>query len=70
MKTDFDMNLLMKIWQQNNLVKWLIYIAVVYILFLIKEAFAILLWALFAILLYFIIFAKNLVQSSTYYEKQ
>jgi len=67
---DFDMNLLMKIWQQNNLVKWLIYLAVVYILFLIKEAFAILLWALFAIMLYFIIFAKNLVQTSTYYEKQ
>lgn len=64
------MNLLMKIWQQNNLVKWLIYLAVVYILFLIKEAFAILLWALFAIVLYFIIFAKNLVQTSTYYEKQ
>ena len=64
------MNLLMKIWQQNNLVKWLIYLAVLYILFLIKEAFAILLWALFAIMLYFIIFAKNLVQSSTYYEKQ
>tara|TARA_S200000501_G_scaffold336210_1_gene341425 strand:+ start:23349 stop:23531 length:183 start_codon:yes stop_codon:yes gene_type:complete len=60
----------MKIWQQNNLVKWLIYLAVVYILFLIKEAFAILLWALFAIMLYFIIFAKNLVQTSTYYEKQ
>ena len=64
------MNLLMKIWQQNNLVKWLIYLALLYILFLIKEAFAILLWALFAIMLYFIIFAKNLVQSSTYYEKQ
>tara|TARA_Y100001970_G_scaffold107653_1_gene134657 strand:+ start:24634 stop:24828 length:195 start_codon:yes stop_codon:yes gene_type:complete len=64
------MSLLMKIWQQNNLVKWLIYFAVVYILFLIKEAFAILLWALFAIMLYFIIFAKNLVQTSTYYEKQ
>ena len=67
---DFDMNLLMKIWQQNNLVKWLIYLAVVYILFLIKEAFAILLWALFAIMLYFIIFAKNLMKTSTYYEKQ
>lgn len=64
------MNLLMKIWQQNSLVKWLIYLAVVYILFLIKEAFAILLWALFAIMLYFIIFAKNLIQTSTYYEKQ
>ena len=64
------MNLLMKIWQQNILVKWLIYLAVVYILFLIKEAFAILLWALFAIMLYFIIFAKNLIQTSTYYEKQ
>ena len=67
---DFDMNLLMKIWQQNNLVKLLIYLAVVYILFLIKEAFAILLWALFAIMLYFIIFAKNLIKTSTYYEKQ
>ena len=64
------MNLLMKIWQQNNLVKLLIYLAVVYILFLIKEAFAILLWALFAIMLYFIIFAKNLIKTSTYYEKQ
>lgn len=64
------MNLLMKIWQQNNLVKWLIYLAVVYILFLIKEAFAILLWALFAIMLFFMIFAKNLIQTSTYYEKK
>lgn len=64
------MNTLLKLWSQPSWIKWLIYIAIVYILFLIKEAFAILLWALFAIMLYFIIFAKNLIQRSTYYEKQ
>ena len=50
------MNLLMKIWQQPNWIKWIIYIVIVYILFLIKEAFAVLLWVLFAFLLYLIIF--------------
>jgi len=64
------MNTLLKLWSQPSWIKWIIYIAIVYILFLIKEAFAILLWALFAIMLYFIIFAKNLIQRSTYYEKQ
>jgi hypothetical protein len=64
------MNTLLKLWSQPSWIKWLVYIAIVYILFLIKEAFAILLWALFAIMLYFIIFAKNLIQRSTYYEKQ
>ena len=64
------MNSLLKLWSQPTWIKWIIYLAIVYILFLIKEAFAILLWALFAIMLYFIIFAKNLVQTSTYYEKQ
>ncbi len=64
------MNTLLKLWSQPSWIKWIIYIAIVYFLFLIKEAFAILLWALFAIMLYFIIFAKNLIQKSTYYEKQ
>ena len=41
----------------------------IYILFIIKEAFAIVLWILFCIILYFIIFAQNIFQSKTYYEK-
>ena len=44
--------------------------ATAYILFAIKEAFAIVLWFLFCILLYYIIFAKNMFQSTTYYEKK
>ena len=41
------MNLFLRLWNQPNWVKWLIYLAIVYILFLIKEAFAIVLWFLF-----------------------
>ena len=50
-------------------IKWLIYLAIVYILFLIKEAFAIVLWFLFCIILYYIIFANNMFKTRTYYEK-
>jgi len=64
------MNMLIKIWNQPNWVKSIIYIAIVYVLFLIKEAFAIVLWILFCFLLYYIIFAKNVFQSTTYYEKK
>jgi len=64
------MNLLLKIWNQPNWIKWIIYIAIIYVLFLIKEAFAIVLWILFCFLLYYIIFAKNMFQSTTYYEKK
>jgi hypothetical protein len=64
------MNFLIKIWNQPNWIKWIIYFAIVYILFLIKEAFAIVLWFLFCFLLYYIIFAKNMLQSTTYYEKK
>ncbi len=63
------MNLFLRLWNQPNWVKWLIYLAIVYILFLIKEAFAIVLWFLFCIILYYIIFAKNLLKTKTYYEK-
>ncbi len=62
--------MLIKIWNQPNWVKSIIYIAIVYVLFLIKEAFAIVLWILFCFLLYYIIFAKNVFQSTTYYEKK
>ena len=64
------MNMLLKLWNQPNWIKWIIYIAIIYVLFLIKEAFAIVLWILFCFLLYFIIFAKNMFQSTTYYEKK
>jgi len=64
------MNLLLKIWNQPDWVKWIIYIGIIYILFLIKDAFAIVLWVLFCFLLYYIIFAKNMIQRTTYYEKK
>ena len=70
------MNLLLEIWNQPNWVKWVIYIAIIYVLYLLltsplmKEAFAIVLWILFCFLLYFIIFAKNMIQGKTYYEKK
>jgi len=64
------MSLLVKLWNQSNWVKWIIYFLSAYILFEIKEAFAIVLWFLFCILLYYIIFAKNMIQGTTYYEKK
>ena len=63
------MNFLFKIWNKPSWIKWLIYLAIVYILFIIKEAFAIVLWFLFCIILYYIIFAQNIFKSRTYYEK-
>ncbi len=63
------MNLLLKLWNQPNWIKWMVYFVIAYILFLIKEAFAIVLWLLFCFLLYYVIFAKNMFQSNTYYEK-
>ena len=63
------MNSLLKLWSQPRWIKWLIYLAIVYILFLIKEAFAIVLWFLFCIILYYIIFANTVFKKRTYYEK-
>ncbi len=63
------MQTLLKLWNQPAWIKWLIYFGLIYILFIIKEAFAIVLWFLFCIILYFIIFAQNIFQSKTYYEK-
>ena len=63
------MNILIRIWNQNVLVKWIIYFLLIYVLFLIKEAFAIVLWFLFCIILYYIIFAQNIFKTNTYYEK-
>ena len=63
------MNSLLKLWSQPAWIKWLTYFAIVYILFLIKEAFAIVLWFLFCIILYYIIFANNIFKARTYYEK-
>ena len=63
------MNILIRIWNQNVLVKWIIYFLLIYVLFLIKEAFAIVLWFLFCIILYYIIFAQNIIKTNTYYEK-
>ena len=63
------MNSLLKLWSQPALIKWIIYLATIYILFLIKEAFAIVLWFLFCIILYYVIFANNVLKTRTYYEK-
>lgn len=63
------MNSLLKLWSQPSWIKWVIYLLVVYFLFLIKEAFAIVLWFLFCIILYYIIFANNLFKNRSYYEK-
>ncbi|OUW96540.1 MAG: hypothetical protein CBD97_01425 [Pelagibacteraceae bacterium TMED237] len=63
------MNLLIKLWSQPVWIKWIIYFSLAYLLFLIKEAFAIVLWFLFCIILYYIIFAKNIFKTRTYYEK-
>ena len=63
------MNSLFKIWSQPNWIKWLIYFIIVYILFIIKDAFAIVLWFLFCVILYYIIFANHIFKTTTYYEK-
>jgi len=63
------MNSLLKLWSQPAWIKWLIYLAIVYIIFLIKEAFAIVLWFFFCIILYYIIFANTVFKKRTYYEK-
>ena len=64
------MNLLLNLWKQPNWLKWIIYFIIIYLLFMIKEAFAIVLWFLFCIILYYIIFANNIFKSRTYYEKK
>tara|TARA_B100000700_G_scaffold17646_1_gene17459 strand:- start:88 stop:288 length:201 start_codon:yes stop_codon:yes gene_type:complete len=64
------MNLLLKMWNQPNWIKWIIYIGIIYILYELQSFFAILLWVLLCILLYYIIFAKNMIQGTTYYEKK
>jgi|TARA_B100001175_G_C19223914_1_gene501963 hypothetical protein len=63
------MNLLFKLWKQPTWVKWIAYFGIAYILFLIKDAFAIVLWFLFCIILYYLIFAGKIFQTKTYYEK-
>ncbi len=63
------MNSLLRLWSQPMWIKWLIYFAIIYILFVIKEAFAIVLWFLFCIILYYVIFANNVFKTRTYYEK-
>ncbi len=63
------MNLLLKIWGQPSWIKWIIYFAIVGILFLIKELFAIVLWFLFCVIMYYVIFAQNIFKTRTYYEK-
>ncbi len=63
------MNGLLKLWSQPSWIKWIVYFAIIYVLFLIKEAFAIVLWFLFCIILYYIILANNIFKTRTYYEK-
>ena len=63
------MNSLLKLWSKPTWMKWLVYLAIVYILFRIKEAFAIVLWFLFCIILYYIIFTNNVFKTRSYYEK-
>jgi len=64
------MNLFLNLWNQPNWVKWIVYFAIAYILFLISDFLGILAWFLFCILLYFIIFARNMFKSTTHYEKK
>ena len=64
------MNMLIKLWNQPNWVKWIVYIGIIYVLYELQSFFAVLLWVLFCILLYYIIFAKNMIQVTTYYEKK
>ena len=64
------MNILIKLWNQPNWVKWIVYIGIIYVLYELQSFFAVLLWVLFCILLYYIIFAKNMIQGTTYYEKK
>ena len=64
------MKTILRLWSQPEWVKWIIYFIIVYLLFLIKEAFAIVLWLLFCIFLYYIIFAQNIFKTTTYYEKE
>ena len=64
------MNIMFKIWSQPLWIKWITYLALAYLLFLIKEAFAVVLWILFCIILYYIIFAQNIFKTRTYYEKK
>ena len=64
------MRLLIKIWNQPNWVKWIVYIGIIYVLYELQSFFAVLLWVLFCILLYYIIFAKNMIQGTTYNEKK
>ena len=64
------MNLLLKLWNQPNWIMWIVYIVIVYILFQLNDFFALVLWVLFWFLLYYIIFAKNMIQGTTYYEKK
>ena len=63
------MKSLIKLWSRPIWFKWIVYLALVYVLFLIKEAFAIVLWFLFCVIIYYIIFANNIFKSKTYYEK-
>ena len=63
------MNSLLKLWAQPSWIKLIVYFAIAYILFLIKEAFAIVLWLLFCIILYYIIFANKIFKTRSYYEK-
>jgi len=63
------MNLFLKLLSQPKWIKWLIYLVIVYFLFLIKEAFAIVLWFLFCVILYYIIFSENIFKTRTFYEK-
>ena len=61
--------MLIKLWVQPTWVKWIVYFGIAYILFWIKEAFAIVLWFLFCIILYYIVFAQNIFKSRSHYEK-
>ena len=63
------MNFLLKLWSQPLWLKWIIYIILIYLLFIIKEAFAIVIWFMLCAVLYYVIFANNLFKSRTYYEK-
>lgn len=64
------MNILIKIWNQNSIVKWLLYFLSVYVLFIIKDAFAIVIWFLFCLVLYYLIFPQKTFKAGSFYEKK
>ena len=54
---------------ETSWIKWVVYLVIIYILFLIKDAFAIVLWFRFVSFYIISFFANNIFKTRTYYEK-